>query len=462
MRSTSSCCSTRPPTPDGCHGVRSGSRGSATRPDALVVDAAVRRPRHRARGGRRHPRARRSKHGEVGVGRGGPGHASGRTGLQGRHPSMGRRSACRDPHRPADLGGGRLVGRHAVRPQRPEGVRATGDGRPRSTSSPSATAPRRSGPTFRSTCSASARRSSGHGRHPSFGSSATRTWSRGRCACRTTSSPSDRIRSSATCVAGSVTTALPFCALHQATDPDRFHPEAGGPPHELLFVGNSRHRRRAILDALAGTTHDLAVYGGNWTADLLDLRYLRGEWIPNDGLRRHYSSADIVLNDSVSRHARRGFHRQSRVRRPGLRGVRDLRGRGGDGRRVRRLGRDVPRPHRAAGQDRPLPCASGRTAWRWPRRDGRPSSGDIPSIIESKRSSKPSRRCSPLMTHAPRLDDEEPRASRLRPDGPRRRTRADARPSSRLASSHGRTRRSSADPGFGTIRRSMTGRVSSS
>ena len=55
-----------------------------------------------------------------------PGHARWRTRLQGRHPSMGRRSACRDPHRPADMGGGRLLGRHPVRPQRPEGVRAPG------------------------------------------------------------------------------------------------------------------------------------------------------------------------------------------------------------------------------------------------------------------------------------------------------------------------------------------------
>ena len=99
----------------------------------------------------------------------------------------------------------------------------------------------------------------------------------------------------------------PLLPLHQATDPDRFHPEPGGPPHELLFVGNSRHRRRAILDALAGTTRDLAVYGGNWTPDLLDLRFLRGEWIPNDGLRRYYSSAAIVLNDSYPDMRDEGF-----------------------------------------------------------------------------------------------------------------------------------------------------------
>lgn len=86
-------------------------------------------------------------------------------------------------------------------------------------------------------------------------------------------------------------------ALHQATDPERFYPDPTGPQHELLFVGNSRRTHRPILDALAGTTRDLAVYGTAWTPDLLDQRYLRGAWVPNDQLRRYYSSAAIVLND---------------------------------------------------------------------------------------------------------------------------------------------------------------------
>lgn len=90
---------------------------------------------------------------------------------------------------------------------------------------------------------------------------------------------------------------VPVWPLHQATDPARFHPDASGPRHELLFVGNSRGVRRPTLEALAGSVHDLAVYGGGWTPELLDQRYLRGTWIPNDGLRRHYSSAAIVLSD---------------------------------------------------------------------------------------------------------------------------------------------------------------------
>jgi len=101
--------------------------------------------------------------------------------------------------------------------------------------------------------------------------------------------------------------APPLISLHQATDVDRFYPEPGGPAHELLFVGSSRKVRRPITEALAGTTHDLAVYGRNWTPDLLDPRHLRGEWVSNDNLRRHYSSAAIVLSDSWSDMRDEGF-----------------------------------------------------------------------------------------------------------------------------------------------------------
>ena len=91
--------------------------------------------------------------------------------------------------------------------------------------------------------------------------------------------------------------AVPVSPLHQATDPERFRPEPGGPPHELLFVANSRKVHRRIVDDLAGTTHDLAIYGGNWTPDLVDPRYVKGEGVPNAALARYYSAAAIVLND---------------------------------------------------------------------------------------------------------------------------------------------------------------------
>ena len=92
-------------------------------------------------------------------------------------------------------------------------------------------------------------------------------------------------------------TSVPVLPLLQATDPARFHPAPDGPRHEVLFVGNSRGVRRPILDALAPSTHDLAVYGGGWTPKLLDPSRLRGRWIPNEELHRYYSGADIVLSD---------------------------------------------------------------------------------------------------------------------------------------------------------------------
>jgi spore maturation protein CgeB len=85
--------------------------------------------------------------------------------------------------------------------------------------------------------------------------------------------------------------------LHQATDPERFKPDRIGPRHEPLFVGNSRKVHRRIVDDLADTTHELAVYGRDWTRDLIDPRFVAGENIPNRKLNRYYSSAAIVLND---------------------------------------------------------------------------------------------------------------------------------------------------------------------
>lgn len=91
-------------------------------------------------------------------------------------------------------------------------------------------------------------------------------------------------------------TAVPVRSLHQATDPDRFHPDPTGPRHEILFVGNSRGMRREILADLTPTSLGLAVYG-RWAPERLDPAYLHDEHIPNEELNRYYSSADIVLND---------------------------------------------------------------------------------------------------------------------------------------------------------------------
>lgn len=90
---------------------------------------------------------------------------------------------------------------------------------------------------------------------------------------------------------------VPLVPLHQATEPSRFYPDPSGPRHQLLFVGNSRGVQRPIIEDLRDTPWDLAVYGGGWTAELLDPKHLQGEWVSNDELRTYYSSAEIVLND---------------------------------------------------------------------------------------------------------------------------------------------------------------------
>ena len=93
------------------------------------------------------------------------------------------------------------------------------------------------------------------------------------------------------------TTTTPVAVLPQATDPVVFFPEHD-PAHarELVFVGNSRGVMRPILRDLLPTTHDLAVWGQQWEG-FLDPALIAGQHLPNDAVRRAYSSAAMVLND---------------------------------------------------------------------------------------------------------------------------------------------------------------------
>ena len=100
---------------------------------------------------------------------------------------------------------------------------------------------------------------------------------------------------------------VPVRPLHQATDPDRFAPGRDGPPHELLFVANSRGVRRHVLDDLLPTDRKLAVYGRGWTPERLDPRHLAGELVPNEDLAGFYAAAGIVLNDHWTDMQREGF-----------------------------------------------------------------------------------------------------------------------------------------------------------
>ncbi len=90
---------------------------------------------------------------------------------------------------------------------------------------------------------------------------------------------------------------VPVAVLEQATDPWLFYPDADPQfARELAFVANSRKVMRRIIADLLPTQRDLAVWGTRWEG-LIDERYIAGLNIPNDELRKVYSTAQIVLND---------------------------------------------------------------------------------------------------------------------------------------------------------------------
>ena len=100
---------------------------------------------------------------------------------------------------------------------------------------------------------------------------------------------------------------VPVEVLDQATDPAVFFPEADAAhERELVFVGNSRKVMRRILADLLPTDRDIAVWGGDWDG-LIDARHVAGTYLPNDEVRRAYSSAAIVLNDHWDDMREHGF-----------------------------------------------------------------------------------------------------------------------------------------------------------
>jgi len=86
--------------------------------------------------------------------------------------------------------------------------------------------------------------------------------------------------------------------LLQCTDPEIFHiPAQRNQKSEgVLFVGNSRGTKRPIVDAAIAENLDVRVFGGKWE-NIIDSKYLYGEYIPNDQLHEYYANADVVLND---------------------------------------------------------------------------------------------------------------------------------------------------------------------
>ncbi len=100
---------------------------------------------------------------------------------------------------------------------------------------------------------------------------------------------------------------VPVDTMLQCTDPELFYPDRSSEyNHELLFVGNSRKVFRKIIKDLVPTARDLSIYGTNWK-NIVDDRYIRGEHIPNNRLRKAYSSCRILLNDHWDDMRENGF-----------------------------------------------------------------------------------------------------------------------------------------------------------
>lgn len=86
--------------------------------------------------------------------------------------------------------------------------------------------------------------------------------------------------------------------LPQCTNPEVFLPTNvdSGFSNKVVFVGNSRNSYRPIVHDAIESGADVAVYGGGWN-DLIDKKYIKGTFIPNDQLATVYGSAKVVLND---------------------------------------------------------------------------------------------------------------------------------------------------------------------
>lgn len=99
--------------------------------------------------------------------------------------------------------------------------------------------------------------------------------------------------------------------LLQASNPARFNPDRAVPEtgERVLFVGSTRTNyrpNRPILKAAIDQGVEPAVYGKGWNG-LIDERFIRGDYLPNDEVGKAYRSAGVVLNDHWEDMAREGF-----------------------------------------------------------------------------------------------------------------------------------------------------------
>ena len=85
--------------------------------------------------------------------------------------------------------------------------------------------------------------------------------------------------------------------LLQCTDPEVFFEEKDDSlAEDILFVGSTREVYREIIKDVLKTGHDVSVYGKGWE-NFIDEKYIKGVFVENAELHKHYSSCKILLND---------------------------------------------------------------------------------------------------------------------------------------------------------------------
>ncbi len=99
----------------------------------------------------------------------------------------------------------------------------------------------------------------------------------------------------------------PISTLLQCTDPEVFTLEKNNSLcHEFLFVGNSRGIYREIIKDCISNNIEPSVYGGQWD-NFIPKKYIKGTFIDNNELYKHYASAGVVLNDHWESMKKYGF-----------------------------------------------------------------------------------------------------------------------------------------------------------
>ncbi|MSO27745.1 MAG: hypothetical protein EXQ60_06755 [Candidatus Nanopelagicales bacterium] len=96
--------------------------------------------------------------------------------------------------------------------------------------------------------------------------------------------------------------------LLQATNPQRFSPQAGVPDSgdEVLFVGSTRGSFRPIVKDAFEIDANITIYGVGWETFLAPDQ-IRADFLPNIDLPAAYASAGVVLNDHWPQMAADGF-----------------------------------------------------------------------------------------------------------------------------------------------------------